>query len=331
MKTHSLGTYFEFLLSQPDDGEMRSLVLDSTDTGNGPIVLAIDADECRHLLIPMAPGATVRPDRKSAGIQVGGHQLLQAGVSRRYADLSCRMAHLNDVFELVADEILERVLDDPSAPDRTAGEVLERWRELLGRPRGSGPMLETLIGLWGELWHLREFALQGLADPTCWAGPLKAIHDFESAGASLEVKTTTVRQGWRLKINGTDQLEIPADCSLHLSALKVEQAPGDSVADLFEQLLHLGMDKYELAHRLDQGGVAMSQLDQVRSITFRLVEHRAWRIDAEFPRIIAASFKGDAKPLGVAAIDYVLDLTAWGGPFLDQDEWEALVKRWSQS
>ena len=320
---------FEFLETQPSSGDMRSMAVEAAITPNGPIVLAIDSDEHRHLLIPLEHGATVHPDRKSAGIQIGGHQLLQDGQLRRFVDVHCRMPHLHDVFELIADEILDRVLADPDTPDRKAGEVLNRWRELLGRERGTAPSVELLAGLWGELWHLRELARLGLQSLACWTGPGGSVHDFESDVAALEVKATTAREGWRLKINGVEQLDITRGRALHLSAVKLEQAPGESVPDLLDDLITLGMDRYDLAAQLDKAGLPVAQLEQVRSVQFRLVEHRSWKVEGSFPRIISSTFPGSQLPLGVAAIDYVLDLTAWQGPHLTTDEWNELVRVWA--
>lgn len=327
----SLKTDFDFLESLPLDGNMRSMTVEAAVTPNGAIVLAIDADGHRHLLIPIEDGATVRPDRKSAGIQIGGHQLLQDGQPRRYADVHCRMPHLHDVFELIADEILDRVLDDPTVPDKTAGQVLDRWRELFGRERGSAPSVELLTGLWGELWHLCELARHGLRDPSCWTGPAGSVHDFESTSSALEVKATTAREGWRLKINGVEQLDIAANRSLHLSAVKLEQGPGETVADLFDGIISLGVDRYALSDRLDKAGLTLPQLDLTRTTPFRLVEQRAWKVEGAFPRITPSTFPGAQLPLGVAAVDYLLDLTAWQGPYLSAHEWSALVQQWAKA
>jgi hypothetical protein len=320
---------FEFLEAQTSNEHMRSMAVDAASTPFGPIVLAIDAEGHRHLLIPMEQGATVRPDRKSAGIQLGGHQLLQAGTLRRYVDVHCKMPHLHDVFELIAEEILDQILVDPEAPDRKAGAVLDRWRELFGRARGTAPSAELLIGLWGELWHLIEFAKRGLKNLECWSGPGGSVHDFEIEAAALEVKATTVRQGWRVKINGIEQLDVGAGRSLHLSAVKLEQAPGKSVADLFDELISLGMDRYDLANLLDKAGLGLAQLEQSRALPYRFIEQRAWRVDASFPRIVQLSFASGELPLGVVAVNYVLDLTAWQGPHLSDNAWSALVCNWA--
>ena len=320
---------FEFLEAQTSDQHMRSMSVDAGSTPFGPIVLAIDAEGHRHLLIPMEHGSTVRPDRKSAGIQIGGHQLLQEGALRRYVDVHCKMPHLHDVFELIAEEILDQVLVDPDAPDRQAGAVLDRWRELFGRARGNAPSMELLVGLWGELWHLREFANRGLKELECWSGPGGSVHDFETEAAALEVKATTVRQGWRIKINGIEQLDVGAGRTLHLSAVKLEQAPGESVADLFDELISLGLDRFDLANLLDKAGLGLAQLEQTRASPFRFIEQRACRVDSEFPRIVSASFAAGELPLGVVAVNYLLDLTAWQGPYLSDDAWSALVQDWA--
>lgn len=327
----SLKLDYDFLEAQPSDGHMRSMEVETALLPSGPVVLAIDAEEHRHLLIPMEHGETVRPDRKSAGIQIGGHQLLQNGQLRRYVDVHCRMPHLHDVFELIADEILDRVFDDSTAPDKTAAQVLDRWRELFGRERRSAPSVELLTGLWGELWHLRELARHGLTNTSCWTGPAGSVHDFESTSAALEVKATTNREGWRLRINGVEQLDIAPSRVLHLSVVKLEQAPGETVADLFNELITLGIDRYDLSSQLDKAGLTIAQLELTRSTPFRFIEQRAWRIEGAFPRITPATFPNGQLPLGVAAIDYLLDLTAWQGPCLSADEWSALVQQWAQA
>lgn len=329
--SHSIKLDFEFLESRVGNGHAPSMTVDSAQTPHGPVLLTIDSDGRRHLLIPMEHGDTVRPDRKSAGIQIGGHDLLQGDLPRRYVDVHCRLPHLHDVFGMIAEEILERVLKEPAAPDKTAGEVLERWRELFGRERSTAPSTEMLTGLWGELWHLREFGRVGLRDPGCWTGPGGSVHDFESTAGALEVKATTVREGWRIRINGIEQLDIPAGRELHLSVVKLEQAPGESVADLFDELVSLGIDQYDLATKLDKAGLGVAALDLCRPITFRLVEQRAWKVEGGFPRIIPSTFPGEQLPLGVAAVDYVLELTAWQGPHLSNDGWNDLTRQWADA
>ncbi len=82
------------------------------------------------MLVPVSPERTVVEDRRSSGVQITRHVLVDAGESRTFVDVICAKAHLNELFDVVVDEMIVEDPAMPATPDLACRRVLERWREL---------------------------------------------------------------------------------------------------------------------------------------------------------------------------------------------------------
>lgn len=284
--------------------------------------IAVDADGHRHLLIPIEVSAKVQRDTRSAGIQVGRHTLVGAnGMRRAFLDIACRKEYLHDIFCTIADEMLAAIADAPDAPDKAAISVLDRWRDLLARERTTGPSLEKLMGVYGELWHVRRVAEHEPSAITVWHGPKGSSHDLRLGPIAIEVKTTR-KTGWRVSIAGLHQLEIPDGGRLFLSVFRLEAGGGgETIGDVVDALLGLGADGHFIHSQLAEVGLPPSQLSRATQ-RFEVLEHRVYRVGPGFPRLTTKDF--GALPKGVASIKYDIDLTAWDGEPMTADEVDTL-------
>jgi hypothetical protein len=158
------------------------------------------------MLIPVGSTAEVREDRRSAGVQLVTHLLLDGPGVRHFIDVTCPRPHLHEVFSLLVAEMLAAVEADPERPDRAFHRVLDRWRELLDRPPSAAPDDDTVCGVLGELLQLRELVRRNPAALARWLGPTGARHDFEAPGLHLEVKTSRSRGPLLVEIHGLEQL-----------------------------------------------------------------------------------------------------------------------------
>ena len=120
------------------------------------MLAAIDAVGQKHLLIPLMAN-TVDGDNASQGVTLGSRVLRTASGDVTYADLHCRISSLALVFERLAQDVLERLAVDDSAPVSTCRKVLDEWRALL-KAAGQSVSREMVIGLVGELEVLRLLA-----------------------------------------------------------------------------------------------------------------------------------------------------------------------------
>jgi hypothetical protein len=278
----------------------------------GPIRVGVDGMGHRHVLVPVPAKLKLRSDHRSGGIHIDPRLLEEDGTVVPFLDIACRKPALFDLFQVIAGEMLDGLNRDPQPPDAICIGVLDRWRALLAAEASDAPSLELLEGLFGELQHLLALAHLGNRALRAWTGPDKATQDFRGPGCSLEVKATTRRAGWVVGISSVDQLDAPPGVDLFLSVwkLEVDDASGTSVPELIEQVRARGIDAAELYERVSRAGLPPAGLEAARAVRFRVLGHRVWPVTGAFPRIVASSFVGGALPVGIATLQYSLDLTA---------------------
>jgi hypothetical protein len=122
--------------------------------------------------------------------------------------------------------MLEELEAASSKPDHTCQQILNRWRDLLAATPSGKPSLEVLIGLFCELWYLREIIRLKPASLACWTEPARTRHDFVKNNLALEVKTSRSRQGRFVEIHRHTQLEAPVGGEFYLATLKLEETTG---------------------------------------------------------------------------------------------------------
>lgn len=302
--------------------DLSALPVGGPPTRWGEARLAIDQHGVRHVLIPMPAGRRrVRTDERSSGIHIGEERSLEEGRVVTYVDIACLKPHLQDLFAVIADEILDGASSSADPPDVVAERVLSRWRGLLDRGRREGPTDDVLAGLFGELLFLRRLAAH---DPTAlrlWTGPAKGVWDFYTHGIALELKTSRTRAGWSATISSVNQLDTSDGTDLVLAMVKIERVDnGDvSVMTLVEELVAAGVDRVALYESLDLAGLSVEHHERAAAFTARLMDERAWRVGDDFPRLTRASFAGGVLPLGVTDVKYGIDLTASSANTLTPD------------
>src|SRR5207302_1095016 len=217
-------------------GEFR--VAESTvKCGAAAILFALDDEGNRHLLVPLSEAATVTPDRRSGGVHLRTFVLEEGGATRAFLDVACRKRHLNEVFTLLAGEMLDELARDCQDPARVCRAVLLRWRELLEREHGAQLSFEGLVGLYCELLVLRDLTRRDARAVIAWTGPLGTPFDFTSGSFAIEAKGV-MGAGWDVVIHGLNQLDVAAGTDLWLCVYQLQQVESDgaSVPDLIDDL-----------------------------------------------------------------------------------------------
>ncbi len=277
----------------------------------GRILLGLDNHHHRHLLIPVPQNTRLVTDRRSSGVQIVAHPLVDAGTLRTFVDLVCLKPHLQEMFSILVNEVLEMLKKNSSQPDQTCHQVLQRWRELLERDPSNLVGIEKLVGVFGELWFLREVTQRNPSAVQYWIGPRGSRHDFAFGTLAVEVKSTLSRRGRFVEIHGLQQLEAPENGHLFLAVLEFEQLPtsGESLRELVESIVSLGGDRYTLLNLLAQVDVSLLTLDAYNDISFRVYESRIYEVKDGFPRITSDSFTEGTLPKGVIKLTYQIDLS----------------------
>ena len=290
-----------------------------SESSYGHILFGTDIHRHRHLLIPIIPDSKITEDRHSSGVQMVAHTLDDNGANKRFVDLVCLKPHLNELFSIITDEVLSQIKENPTRPDYVCHQVLERWRELLEREATSLPGLEKLIGLFGELWFLRELVKHDFSAIRYWTGPKGHQHDFSLSKFAIEVKTTQSRYGLFIEIHGHKQLEPPENGQLYLVVVRVEQvvSSGESIPELIDSIVSLGGDRQMLLSLLAQIDLSLLAFDSYKDTHFSMLERRIYEVNEDFPCITTKSFVGDTLPAGVIKLNYQIDLSTEPPYFLD--------------
>jgi hypothetical protein len=207
--------------------------------------------------------------------------------------------------------VLSLLQENLSRPDLICHQVLDRWRELLEHVSSNVLGMEKLIGLFGELWFLREMVQRHPKAVGYWTGPKGSRHDFSIGAFAIEVKTTLSRHGRFIEIHGHQQLEPPEDGKLYLVVIKLEQVPalGENLPELVESIIQSGGDRYTIFNLMAQIDTSLLQLNDYKDIRFRLYERRIYEVNDSFPRVISESFIGGTLPNGVLKLNYQIDLS----------------------
>lgn len=273
----------------------------------GPILIGLDNDRRRHVLVPLAQGEQIAEDRRGTAMQIW----IVEREGHTFASAVCVDRGSEDIFLRFAEDVLGD-LRDSSEGGSAFLRLVSRWRRLFGRGRDEllGP--EQLAGIVGELLQLRRLVkLAGQAALAFWTGPRGEPHDFTGLCGDLEVKATLTRNGRRVSVNGVQQLDSRPDTSLALVHYALSRTPdGQSVPDMLSELESDGCSRLELLEALAGFGYRAGDERSYQDIRFEVRERRAYDVIGEsFPRIIATSFADGVLPPGIAELGYVIDLT----------------------
>src|SRR5262245_32006529 len=64
----------------------------------GPVLIGIDVEARRHLLVPLSTSTPSRSDRQSRGVHAEVRTLLEGDARRVFLDVVCLLPHLENLF-----------------------------------------------------------------------------------------------------------------------------------------------------------------------------------------------------------------------------------------
>jgi hypothetical protein len=198
--------------------------------------------------------------------------------------------------------------------------------------------IEKLVGLWGELWVLRQLLSEGGTSTIgCWHGWERDRHDFRFDGFELEVKTTLGQTAIHT-INGTGQLSESQEHTLYVLSVLISRSDrgvtlGDHVRAVRGLLSTGSVEEAILESALDQLAVGEFEL---ASATDKFLVRRPpalIRIDESVPRLTSDAL---AVAVGAAALGRLVDICyeinfEGLGSFADTQEYRTLLPWMSNS
>lgn len=219
--------------------------------------------------------------------------------------------HRRQEFAVVCAQLLEpgyggedrsKLLADPAG-------WWKRWRELLGNAQREKKPFSVV----GELLAFERLLASG--EQPVWLGPSQNSHDIDTPAADYEVKSTVLKYSSTCHVAGQFQLPAPGEKPLFLVYQRFEPSmSGHSIDSLMERLAAAGQDITVLEQDLERLGYEDGASDRQRR--YKLLESMKYPVDADFPRIVPASFVAGVMPPGIVSVEYEVDLSGLSGvPF----------------
>ncbi|MGW0042531.1 PD-(D/E)XK motif protein [Rhodococcus sp. NPDC003348] len=273
----------------------------------GPLLAAVDRSGSHALLVPIMAKQSLQEDLDGRAVVVRRRTLEDEDTYRAYACLELVESDQSDLFTALCVEVIERVAAHPDRAVAALKKVLADWKSLLaGAYEALSP--SALAGLFGELYVLREMLAYDSGAVMFWTGPQRAAQDFHRGVDAIEVKTTSAAEGRLVRINGAAQLDLATPGRLIMRWFRLATGQGIPVPALVDEINDLTDDPAEFRKLLLEYGYRESEREFYARRAFEVVEHRAYEVGPQFPRVVAGSFVGDAVPTGIEDITYVVDL-----------------------
>ncbi|HMS57957.1 MAG TPA: PD-(D/E)XK motif protein [Tepidiformaceae bacterium] len=248
----------------------------------------------------------------SAGMTI--HVTPDSQVSTRCAvEMHLTSPEYSDVFDSFIADAIEHVKPTRSDGEAVAAlfERLRRWQQFLMRVPPTGLSFEAQLGLYGELWFLRNRLIPVIGARlavAAWTGPSRANQDFQFRGLAAEVKTTTTKQPQSLRIASERQLDatgIERLVLVHLS-LDARRGSGESLPDAVQRARTLAAAEHSQA-TLDEALFESGYLDEhahrYEATGYAVRDSAAYEVIEGFPRIVEI----DLRP-GVGEVHYSISV-----------------------
>ncbi len=184
---------------------------------------------------------------------------------------------------------------------------LDAWRQFL-RDRRDGLTRAETIGLIGELAVLERLLATNPQSLASWRSPVDGLHDFETNGHALEVKTG-LGPSSTITISRLDQLELSGLRQLDLLHVRLVEAPeGRSLRDIIlaiNDLLPEDLSRRSFENALLRRGLLPGD-DNARSAPkaqLRTID--TYGVSDGFPRLVRS-----VLPVAITDATYTLDVRA---------------------
>ena len=239
-------------------------------------------------------------------------------------------AQHRDIFDLLVRDLVE-ASEQPE--DEAAGVTrmlarLSDWQQLLRRLSPRGLSDEARLGLWGELWVLREVLARaiGIGDAiSAWRGPLGADQDFQLGAVCIEVKTSAAHSLDRIPVASERQLEVPEDVVLVLVGLSVDArvGHGETLGEMIRLVRAAASEAGHLSvldDRLESIGweIEDDHLHGERGYSVRSLA--PYLVGPGFPRLVSTDL-----PVGVSDVRYLVSLASCHSHMMSEQSMSELL------
>ena len=273
-------------------------------TGNRMMVLRVSSGSLVGVHMPPDSGGLI------LRLSHRGDPVAETDVELVLTDVQHR-----DIFDLLVRDLVEAA-EQPEDEAVGVARLLARlsdWQLLLRRLSPQGLSVEAQLGLWGELWVMREVLApaMGVGDAIrAWRGPMGADQDFQMGAVCMEVKTSAAHGLDRILIASERQLEVPGDVALVLVGLSVDAriGYGETLEDMVRALRSAAAAAGCLSvldDRLESSGYGADDAHPHGEMGYSVRSLVPFLVGTGFPRLVSADL-----PVGVADVRYRISLAS---------------------
>ena len=288
------------------------------------LTLAIDSDGSRRMLLPFSDTEVFKQDKKSANVHIIKSSYDFSGEKRNYVDITLlnpdKATITYNKFNTFCSNVIGKVVFENKSNYVGAKEALQEAREFLKGDKETLLTAEEIKGLIGEMLVLKKIVSENPNSFEGWHGPDAMRHDFRSNNISIEVKSTSLKDSKKCKINGHDQLEKPDNTDLYFAYFQFEQDDmGLSIPKLIKEIEDKGVSRVDLEKKLNDVGFDFDKWNKYKETSrkYRLINNFYYIVDDNFPKLTSGSFPEGNLPKNVSEIVYQINLE--GVPELDKD------------
>jgi hypothetical protein len=216
------------------------------------------------------------------------------------------------LFGAFLDELLRLIEGGSGSLIEEIKNLLDKWKSMLTLDTEKVMSLSSVIGLFGELLLLDHLVnVKKIAALDNWVGPSGNRHDFEFASHSIEVKSTTVKNGSDIHVNGVNQLEAYNGKSVAILRIKLETEPsGTSLPGLINKIKNANnLNSENFSEKLIKYGYLQHQEHLYSEICFQPVEFQIIPVNANFPRITTESLLSIDPTSRIKDVSYVVNVS----------------------
>jgi len=273
----------------------------------GHLIALFPNVDTKHVI----PGDTVK---LSNGFQLSMQTLIdpQSKQDLPFIELS-NIGNIDVIlFGAFLDELLKLIEGGKLGLLEEIKNLLAKWKSMLSLDTEKVMSLSAIIGLFGELLLLDYLVNEKkIAALDNWVGPNGNRHDFEFLQHSIEVKSTTVKNGSDIHVSGVTQLEPYPGKTVAILRIKLEIEPnGVSLPQLISKMStinSINLEKFK--EKLLKVGYQDEKKHHYEELRFQAIEFQIIPVDSKFPRITAQSLLGIDPEARIRDVEYVVNVS----------------------
>ena len=273
-------------------------------TGNRMMILRVSSGSL--VGVPMPPdsgGLVLRLSHRGDPVAETDVELVLTDVQHR------------DIFDLLVRDLCEAAEQPEDEAIGVARLVarLSDWQQLLRRLTPRGLSAEAQLGLWGELWVMRDVLAPviGIGDAiSAWRGPMGADQDFQMGAVCMEVKASAAHGLDRISVASERQLEVPEDVALVLVGLSLDAriGHGETLGDMIRVVRSAAAAAGYLSmldDRLEGSGCDVEDAHLHGEMGYSVRSLLPFLVGQGFPRLVSTDI-----PIGISDVRYRVSLAS---------------------